>query len=321
MKPVVVVVVCWNSWEFLEKCLAALAVQTFTDFSVVVFDNGSAQSLPGHLPVEYPDVIFRRSETNLGFAVANNLVADSLPDHVRWMALLNPDAFAEPGWLAALLRAASQYPDCVAFGSKLLSANNPDVLDGIGDAYRATGRVSRRGHGQPVTHAPDCVQEVFSPCAAAALYRRDVFCQQGGFDVDFFCYVEDVDLGFRLRIAGYRALYVPDSVVHHWGSGTTDGQHGDFATYHGHRNLVWTFVKNMPWPLLVVLMPLHIALNVSALAYLAWRGQAAVGWRAKRDAIAGLPTMWAKRRVIQRKRRASVLDVLRAFDARWFARY
>ena len=102
------------------------------------------------------------------------------------------------------------------------------------------------GHGVPVSSVSEEVREVFSPCAAAALYRRSALVEIGGFDDDFFCYSEDVDLGFRLMLAGHSCLYVPTSVTHHVGSGTTGGQNSDFAVYHGHRNLVWTYVKDMP---------------------------------------------------------------------------
>jgi GT2 family glycosyltransferase len=106
-------------------------------------------------------------------------------------------------------------------------------------------------HGTPASALKGSECEIFSPCAAAALYRRSALLEVGGFDEDFFCYVEDVDLGFRLRLAGYRCLYVPLSVAHHIGSGTTGGKNSDFSVYHGHRNLVWAFVKNMPGVLTV----------------------------------------------------------------------
>ena len=81
--------------------------------------------------------------------------------------------------------------------------------------------------------------------------------------------MEDVDLGFRLRLAGHRCLYVPKSVVHHVGSGTTGGKNSDFSVYHGHRNLVWTYVKNMPGVLFWIFLPLHLAMNLVVLAVFA----------------------------------------------------
>ena len=171
--------------------------------------------------------------------------------------------------------AAESNPKFDIFSSKLVNAADPMVMDGAGDAYHMSGRVWRIGHGEPVPASAENQQEVFSPCAAAALYRRNALHEVDGFDEDYFCYVEDVDLGFRLRLAGYRCLYVPQSIVHHVGSGTTGGQHSSFALYHGHRNLVWTFVKDMPGFLFWLLLPLHVILNLTSIIWFTLRGQ---GW-------------------------------------------
>ena len=222
---------------------------------------------------------------------------------------MNPDAFAEPLWLEELLTAARRNPAFDVFGSKLVNASDTSVLDGVGDAYHVSGLVWRMAHGMPSSDAAEGAIEVFSVCAAAALYRRSALHELGGFDEDYFCYVEDVDLGFRLRLAGYRCLYVPQSVAHHVGSGTTGGQHSNFSTYHGHRNLVWTFVKDMPGLLFWLLLPLHVSLNLASLVWFALRGQGSVILRAKRDALLGLPKMWHKRQLIQKARVASISEV------------
>jgi GT2 family glycosyltransferase len=133
----------------------------------------------------------------------------------------------------------------------------------------------------------------------------------GGFDEDYFCYVEDVDLGFRLRLTGHKAMYVPDAVVYHVGSGTTGGQHSDFAVYHGHRNVVWTFVKNMPGVLFWLMLPLHVLMNLVSILWFALQGRGGVILRAKRDALLGLPTMWRKRQCIQKTRVASIGEIWR----------
>src|SRR5205085_72619 len=141
-------------------------------------------------------------------------------------------------------------------------------------------------------------REIFSPCAAAAMYRREVFRAAGGFDEDFFCYAEDVDLGFRLRLAGYKALYVPDAVAYHVGSATT-GRRSDFSVYYGQRNLVWTYAKNMPVGLLFLYALFHLAINIATVAALAMRGQGMIALRAKIDALKGLGTVLRKRRAVQ----------------------
>lgn len=300
-----VVIVNWNGERFLERCLSALRAQTLPPDEIILVDNASSDGSLA-LARRFPEVRVVALDSNTGFARGNNIAIAAAAPTSTWIALLNPDAYAAPDWLATLLQAARARPDCAVFGSRLLDATRPQQLDGDGDAYHISGLVWRIGHGNPVSGQPDQPREVFSACAAAALYRRDALNAAGGFDEDYFCYVEDVDLGFRLQLAGHRCLQVPQSIVHHVGSGTTGGQHSDFALYHGHRNLVWTFVKNMPGALFWILLPMHVALNLFSLIWFSLRGHGRVILRAKRDALRGLPTMWRKRGMIQCQRRMSI---------------
>ena len=306
---VTVVIVNWNGERFLERCLSALLAQTVAPHEIIVVDNASSDASL-NIVQRFSTVRLLAQNENLGFARGNNLAIEMADTESEWIALLNPDAFVEPCWLEVLLSAVRANPRVDVFGSRLVSAADSTVLDGEGDAYHVSGRVWRLGRGEPVPSNSELGYEVFSLCAAAALYRRNALLEVGGFDEDFFCYVEDVDLGFRLRLAGYRCLYVPSSVAHHVGSGTTGGQHSDFATYHGHRNLVWTYVKNMPAVLFWSFLPLHLAMNLAGLLVVTLRGQGAVIFRAKRDAVLGLPKMWNKRRQIQRNRVVSWRAVL-----------
>ena len=135
-------------------------------------------------------------------------------------------------------------------------------------------------------------------------------------DEDFFCYGEDVDLGFRLQLAGHKCLYVADAVALHYGSAVT-GERSDFSTYHGQRNLVWVFVKNMPGFLFWMLLPYHLLLNLGAILGCALRGQASLVLKAKRDALRGLPVAWRKRQAIQKVRRAGVGTIWRMLQHGW----
>ena len=310
---VTVIVVNWNGEKFLERCLAALMGQTVKPHEIIVVDNASSDGSV-EIVQRFPAMRLMLPGQNTGFARGNNLAIEGASLESAWVALINPDAFAEPRWLEAFLLAAESNPGFDVFGSKLVNAAAPTMLDGTGDAYHLSGLVWRMGHGAPVPTSIENEREVFSPCAAAALYRRKALCEIGGFDEDYFCYVEDVDLGFRLRLAGYRCLYVPQSVAHHVGSGTTGGQHSDFSTYHGHRNFVWTFVKDMPGVLFWLLLPLHVSLNLASIIWFALRGRAGVILRAKRDALLGLPKMWRKRQHIQKTRVASIGEVWRQLN-------
>jgi GT2 family glycosyltransferase len=161
---------------------------------------------------------------------------------------------------------------------------------------------------------------IFSPCAAAALYRREAILSVGGFDEDYFCYVEDVDLGFRLRLMGYDSVLIPQAIAYHVGSATTGGQKSDFSVYHGHKNLVWTFVKDMPGALFWLLLPLHLLMNLITVTWFVLHGRGAIILRAKWDAMKGIPSILSKRRSIQRTRRCSVVEIWRILDKRLFAR-
>lgn len=311
---IAVIIVTWNVANLIGGVLSALSLQTRPADRVLIMDNGSVDGdrLAG-IVAQYPFCELNQLGKNYGFAAANNMGIIRCHD-VEFVALLNPDAFPEPYWLEALLTAARENLKFNVFGSKLVKADKPTVLDGAGDAYHISGLVWRVGHGAPVSSHPEHVCEVFSPCAAAALYRRQAFINAGGFDEDYFCYVEDVDLGFRLRLAGHKAMQVSAAMVYHVGSATTGGQHSEFSLYHGHRNLVWTFVKDMPGVLFWLLLPLHILMNLASILWFAFKGQGGVIVRAKRDALLGLPRMWRKRQAIQSTRIATVREIWRLLD-------
>lgn len=294
-----VIIVNWNSGALLDECLRHLAAQTVRPDRILVVDNASADASAAAAEAADRTVLLR-SATNLGFAAGNNLALQHCD--TEFVALLNPDAFPAPDWLERLLAAVAAHPEAAAFGSRQLSEADPDILDGVGDCYHFSGLVWRDRHGSRQSAADLAGREIFAACAAAVLYRRTAVTAAGGFDEDYFCYVEDVDLGFRLRLLGFGARYVPEAVVRHVGSATTGGQQGDFPVYHGHRNLVWTFVKNMPGPLFWVLLPAHLTLNLFTLVWFALRGRGALMLRAKVDAVRLLPAMWRKRRAIQRRR-------------------
>ncbi len=297
---VAVLVVNWNGRDFLTRCLESLDRQRRRPDHVVVVDNASTDDSLARAERWLRDAELIRLQTNVGFARGNNIAARAA-GRFDAVALLNPDAAAEPGWLEALTNAAARQPAVAAFASQMLLAASPEHLDGAGDSYHVSGRAWRNGHQAPAMQWPSEDVEVFAPCAAAALYRREPFEEVGGFDEQYFCYFEDVDLGFRLRLRGYRSVYVHSAVVRHEGSAVS-GYRSDFAVYHGERNAVWTFVKNMPTPLLWLYMPQHLALNAAALVYYPFRGQGRAVLRAKLDALRGLPCVLRRRRLVQRER-------------------
>ena len=245
---------------------------------------------------------------NLGFAAGNNLGLKHAAG-CEWIALLNPDAFAAPEWLDELVKAARLYPDIRFFGCRMRLADAPQLLDGTGDVHHVSGVSWRRDHGVAVERGVTEPGEIFGPCAAAAMYSRAALEEVGGFDESYFCYHEDVDLAFRLRLRGHRCRYLPEAIVDHVGSGIA-GRRSDFATYHGQRNLVWTYVKNMPGALFWLYLPWHLLANLAGIAVCAARGQLTVALRAKLDALRGLPRALTQRRDLQAARRVPAGQLL-----------
>lgn len=315
-----VVILSWNSAEHLPHCLDSLSLQTLQDFEIIVVDNGSSDQGTNELEQRYPrlDLRVERLPSNLGFAVANNVGARLARG--RWLALLNADAFPRPDWLEKLLDAANRYPEFSFFCSRQLQFARRDLLDGAGDEYHISGLAWRRFYSYPTREYGLKEEEVFSACAAAAIYKRDDFLEVGGFDESYFAYFEDVDLSFRLRLAGGRCLYVPQAEVCHVGSASS-GKTSAFVMYHGHRNLVWTFFKNMPGALFWRYLPLHLGMNIFFAVSFLLRGKGAAVLRAKIDAFYKLPAIIRKRRQIQVTRKTSAHELRKVMNSELFAPY
>ncbi len=298
---VTIVIVTWNSKNYLPRCLHALSAQTNKNFEILIIDNGSTDQEYLDVEGEYPELrlIIKKINENLGFAVANNIGAHLACG--KYLALLNTDAFPEPDWLEQLLKAAEDHPEFNFFASRQIQANTPDLLDGTGDAYHVSGLAWRQNYNRLASAYGSQSCEVFSACAASALYSRDDFLKTGGFDEDYFSYFEDVDLSFRLRLAGGRCLYVPQAVVYHVGSAST-GKESDFSFYYGYRNLVWTFFKDMPATLFWIYLPRHMLMNIYRSAVFLLRKNNGVILKSQVDAFRALPSILRKRKQVQKLR-------------------
>ena len=319
MVSVAVIIVNWNSGQDLEKCLAGLKNQTHPPGEVIVVDNASSDASHSGIEENFPSVELIRLNDNTGFSHANNLGVKKV-QAAEWIAFLNPDAFAAPHWLENLVHAAERNPRFSFFGSHMLRYGAADELDGTGDIYHVSGLAWRRDFGLSASKTKRMTEEIFSPCAAAAMIRKEVFLEAGGFDETFHSYFEDVDLGFRIRLLGHRCLYVAEAVVAHVGSGATH-RYSDYAVYHGNRNQVWAYVKNMPGILFWIYLPQHLLVNAAALLWFTIKGKGREVFRAKWDALKDLPRVWAQRKTIQQTRKVSIGYIKKAMVKGWFLPY
>jgi GT2 family glycosyltransferase len=315
-----IIIVSWNSAKHLPRSLDCLSLQTFQDFEVILVDNGSLDGGTNDLEQKYTQLTLHieRLPSNIGFAIANNQGARLARG--KWLALLNADAFPEPNWLENILKAAKQNPEFSFFSSRQVQADQPELLDGSGDEYHISGLAWRRFYNYPAGKYGFKEEEVFSACGAAALYSKADFLSVGGFDESYFSYFEDIDLSFRLRLVGKRCLYVPQAVVHHVGSASS-GKISDFVIYHGHRNLVWTYFKNMPGALFWYYLPLHVLMNLFFIVSFALKGRGSAIMRAKIDAFSHLPAIIRTRRQIQSSRRTTLQQIRQVMSKELFAPY
>jgi len=293
-----VVIVCYNSGILLERCLACLAEQTLPADRILIMDNRSRDPATLACLETVTGAEVHYLEENLGYGGAINRALTLLTDE-DFLCCLNPDAFPEVHFLENLLVAAQRKPHFGSYAPLMLKADNPALVDGAGDVLHVSGIPWRRFHGRPTEVVTLVEEPVFSACAGAALYRLDLIRNAGGFDASFFMYVEDVDLGFRLLLQGHPCLFVPSARVLHVGSATT-GRDSDFTLYHGHRNLVINYVKNMPLVLLLLTLPLHLLATVFSLFILTARGQGSTILRAKKDALKAVPAVITERHVDNR---------------------
>ncbi|MEO1406604.1 MAG: glycosyltransferase family 2 protein [Pseudomonadota bacterium] len=295
-----VLIVNYNGGEFLQDAIDSLSAQTFRDFEVILVDNNSDDDSIRNLNAQnLPDFTLLEENENHGFAGGNNLAAKVARG--EWLVLLNPDAYAEPDWLERIHDASMLDPDVNVFACAQISLDQPAILDGTGDAYSIYGVPWRGGFGHPISALPG-KGSCFSPCGASAVYRRDVFLHYGGFDERFFCYCEDVDLGYRMQLGGESCVFLPDAIIRHKGSGTS-GRRSYFTMYHGNRNRTWTYLKNTPLLLLILTLPAHLAI----VGYIYNHNRSSLGNDGMRDGIIeGFRTGWKLRREkhyrVQRRR-------------------
>ena len=303
-----IVIVNYNAGPLLQICIDAVASQTLSAFETVIVDNASNTRPISSLRLPDGRFEIQHAVDNIGFAAATNLGAKG--STVPWIATLNPDTRPRPDWLAELRSATVRHKWATMFGSTQLAMNNPKIVDGFGDVLSAFGSAWRSGNGRTVRELPTGDCEVFSPCAAAALYARESFDRAGGFDESFFCYLEDLDLGFRLRLKGERCVQVRRAEVLHAGSAIT-GHLSNFSVFHSFRNRIWLFAKNTPLPLLAPIFGMQsagIALSLARPTARSYRRAALKGvWAG----LQGLPSVLHSRTKVQRSRVKSTCEVAR----------
>ena len=247
MNKVTVIIPNYNGLRFMEPCFAALRQQKLKEFDILVVDNGSQDGSVEWLKDHEIPSIFLEENTGFSGAVNVGIRACETP----YVILLNNDTEPYPDYVGELVRCMDRFPEVFSASSKMLQLSNRELMDDAGDMYSVLGWAYQRGVGQPASRYSRA-RQVFAACAGAAIYRREVFEEIGYFDESHFAYLEDIDVGYRAKIFGYKNVYCPTAKVCHVGSGTSGSKYNSFKVRLAARNSVYLNYKNMPLPQLLL---------------------------------------------------------------------
>lgn len=245
MTKVTVVIPNYNGIKFLKDCLDALLSQEdgTPEYEILVVDNGSADGSLALLQERYPQVKVEALPENTGFCHAVNVgIRLSASPYI---ILLNNDTKVKRGFVKSLYSAIERYENAFSVSARMLMWDKPELIDDAGDRYCVLGWAYARGKGKPTEqYSRPC--EIFSACGGAAIYRKSVFDKIGYFDEEHFAYLEDLDIGYRARIYGYRNYYEPAAEVIHYGSASSGSRYNEWKTSLASANNIYVVGKNMP---------------------------------------------------------------------------
>ena len=295
---VTVIIVNWNGKKLLPDCLESLRKQEYQHFSTILVDNGSSDGSLELISEVYPEIKVISLSENMGFAAANNAAFSQAK--TKYIALLNNDAVAHPHWLKHMTEGLENDPSAGFAAARIVYDDNREIIDRAGDGYSTAGAGVLRGRGAKAKEYAQ-TQYIFGACAAAAMYRKAMLDHVGFFDPEFFLINEDVDLGFRGQISGYRCLYIPEAIVYHKVSSSII-RDSPVSIYYGHRNLEWVYFQNMPAGLLLRSLWSHALYDLAAFLYFACKGLAGPFLRAKWHAVRSFKRVMKNRRRIQSKK-------------------
>lgn len=266
----------YNGIRYMENCLASLADEPA---GVIVVDNGSADGSREVVEKKFPGVRVIALDKNYGFCTAvNRGIEESRSDKTAYVILLNNDTVVEPGFVRALEQALDEDKRAFSGSAKMVNMRHPELIDDAGDYYCALGWAFAFGKDRPAADYGR-PREVFSACGGACIYRRSVLEKIGMLDENHFAYLEDVDLGYRAKIFGYRNLYVPAAVVHHAGSASSGSRYNAFKTELTAANSVYLVYKNMPPAQILVNLPFLLTGFTVKLLFFCGKGLGKSWWQ------------------------------------------
>ncbi|CAG0971146.1 N-acetylglucosaminyl-diphospho-decaprenol L-rhamnosyltransferase [Methanosarcinales archaeon] len=247
-----IIVLNWNGKQYLETCLSSLVRQTYKNIEIIFVDNGSSDGSIDFVRNEFPGVVILGHAANLGFAEGVN--SGIRISGGEFIATINNDAQADDNWIKSLVEVMESDPGIGCCGSKMLRYYARNIIDSAGIVIYQNGNAYDRGREEKDTGQYDIMEEIFGPCAGAALYRREMLDEIGLFDKEYFAYFEDVDISFRMHLSGWKCIFVPDAIVYHMHSATAKSS-SPFKIFFIERNKLWNMWKYFPVKMLLIQLP------------------------------------------------------------------
>lgn len=242
-KKTTIVIPNYNGIKYIEDCLKSVFSQTISSFDVIVVDNASKDNSLLWIKEHYPQIQIIENNENLGFSEAVNqgIKASKTP----YIILLNNDTVIEKDFVHQLEKAVEESEDIFSASAKMISLHQKEIMDDAGDYYCALGWAYAYGKGKS-SELYNKKRNIFASCGGAAIYRREIFDKIGYFDELHFAYLEDIDIGYRAKIFGYRNVYAPNAIVYHAGSAVSGSRYNEFKVNLSSKNSIYLIYKNMP---------------------------------------------------------------------------
>ncbi|VVB56312.1 Glycosyltransferase AglI [uncultured archaeon] len=253
LRPTVsIIVLNWNGKQYLETCLSSLLIQNYKNIEIIFVDNGSSDGSIDFVRTKFPGVIILGHNTNLGFAEGVN--SGIRISRGEFIATINNDTQADENWINNLMKVIESDPGIGCCGSKMMRYYDRNIIDSAGIIIYQNGNAYDRGREEKDTGQYDIMEEIFGPCAGAALYRREMLDKIGLFDKEYFAYFEDVDISFRIHLFGWKCIFVPEAIVFHMHSATAKSS-SPFKIFFIERNKLWNMWKYFPVKMLFIQLP------------------------------------------------------------------
>jgi GT2 family glycosyltransferase len=310
-----VIIVNYNGAELLKNCIGSILQNDFSNFEIIVADNASTDNSINRVKKTYSkhldQIKFLKLTQNFGPAKARNDAVNIASG--QYISFLDNDTQVAPDWISQALTILKHHPDIGAIQCKLLLLQDKRKYDYAGEYIGNLGFIkSIANYGEIDNGQYDTIQEILAAKSAGMFVRKDVFLQLGGFDPDYFIFLEETDLGWRIRLRGFRIIYCPKSIVYHCFSSSKNIVSPAFNNYlvrfHGAKNYILTLYKNLSFGYLLMILPIHILLWFLLATYLLITGKLrssvniyqAILWN-----FINIKSSYLKRKLIQNNRKVS----------------